>query len=676
VEAGHWYKFVVAVTNTSGASGNVSASCELYDYGTDGLTPSANLITFSTVSSHAAQNIATNTAVWPALRAFEDGGISAWDNFLVFQSNSPPIITLDLTNSAVALGAPATFNALADGPGTITYVWYTNNILASGATGAAYTTPPVSSGFTNVTVVAQNANGSVTNSAIVSEFVAGLPQIESAPATDVQTSSATLGGQVLSTGGVTTTVNLYYGTANAGTNAAGWDNSIALGAETGTFSQAIAGLSPDMTYYYTVNAVNFAGTSWVTPSRRFTTLAVTLPQVTNAPATAISTSQATLNGQVLSTGGGPTSVILYYGPADGGTDAGSWAQNVPLGAQTGVFSQTVALSIGTTYFFTAQASNSAGVAWATPSLSFTTLDIMTPISLTGFNSDLVIESNAVGPPYNNYAVEFNPGEGTCYYQQGLPGTSYGLPASGSFNSVIDGTLFEFQPYTTNNALVMSSDTGLTNGTLTLVNPATYNGIAILANSASAESTSTGALTLNFADGTTYSTNFDAADWFFNPGFALQGVDRINIEDGATDGGPTDPRFYQTSLNLIEILGATNKPIASFTFGEAAGVGATAVYAVSGYLSASNTFTLATVTNLAATGIQPTAATFNGQVLTTGGFAPTITLYYGPANGGTNAGSWANSITLGVETATYSQAITGLSPDTLYHDHRHIAASGQ
>ncbi len=73
------------------------------------------------------------------------------------------------------------------------------------------------------------------------------------------------------------------------------------------------------------------------------TIAVPVQPVglTNAPATGIQTTAATLGGSVVANGLNLAGVTLFYGPADGGTNAGAWANSVFLGPQGGAFSTAV-----------------------------------------------------------------------------------------------------------------------------------------------------------------------------------------------------------------------------------------------------------------------------------------------------------------------------------------------
>ena len=80
---------------------------------------------------------------------------------------------------------------------------------------------------------------------------------------------------------------------------------------------------------------------------------------------------------------------------------------------------------------------------------------MTPISVTGFNRDVVVENSAGAPPYGGVAFTFNSGENRGFYQANLTTKTHGLPVNGGITNANDGTVFQLQPYTANNALMIS-----------------------------------------------------------------------------------------------------------------------------------------------------------------------------------------------------------------------------
>ncbi|MCF7674780.1 MAG: hypothetical protein K9M97_05510, partial [Akkermansiaceae bacterium] len=142
---------------------------------------------------------------------------------------------------------------------------------------------------------------------ITHSFVLSGPQppvIASTSATVVRSESATLNGELISQGNVTTTVWVCWGDDDPGENLALWDNTVDLGAPAvGLLSHPVTGLITDTTCYCRFHAVNSAGVSW----SEVQMFAPTLPQLTVA------------SGQALEGGSGLTAmtfeVTLSY-PAD------------------------------------------------------------------------------------------------------------------------------------------------------------------------------------------------------------------------------------------------------------------------------------------------------------------------------------------------------------------------
>jgi hypothetical protein len=198
--------------------------------------------------------------------------------------------------------------------------------------------------------------------------------IANSSATDLSTTSAVLNA-VLYTAESTNDVYVFWGTSDGGTAEGSWANTNFVGSYTNVASTnisfAIGGLTNSTPYYYTFRATEGSYTAWAHPSTRFYTYG--LPAVQNLDATP-EIGYATLRGELLSAGGAPTTVHVYWGDTDGDTNQTSWAHtNIIDGASEGTpFSTntTSGLIFGQQYYFRCFAANSNGVAWAESTTSF------------------------------------------------------------------------------------------------------------------------------------------------------------------------------------------------------------------------------------------------------------------------------------------------------------------
>jgi hypothetical protein len=276
----------------------------------------------------------------------------------------------------------------------------------------------------------------------VTPLVVTNPVVTNQPASSVLAVSATLNGQVVSTGNLAPSVTVYYGTTDGGINPAAWSNNLALGAQTGVFSANVTGLAPNTTYYFTSTATNSAGGAWAAPSLSFNTVSVSLPVLTNLPAANVQATSAALGGQVVSVGGSTPTVTLYYGPNDGGNNPAAWTNNVTFGAQSGNVSITVlGLVTNTTYYFTVTGTNAAGGAWAAPSQTFTTLPALTQTPVLTFHYDNTRQgantAETILTPANvntnNFGKLFTYNVDGYVYAQALIATNVTIPGKGTHN---------------------------------------------------------------------------------------------------------------------------------------------------------------------------------------------------------------------------------------------------
>ncbi len=143
------------------------------------------------------------------------------------------------------------------------------------------------------------------------------------------------------------------------------------GTGTGIFSNNVTGLSPSTTYYLRAYATNSVGTAYGTQVTFTTPFAVAVvPTLTTTAASAITNAGASSGGTISSDGGSTvTARGVCWSTATGPVASGNHTTD---GTGIGTFTSSITgLTIGTTYYVRAYATNSAGTAYGNE-VSFTT----------------------------------------------------------------------------------------------------------------------------------------------------------------------------------------------------------------------------------------------------------------------------------------------------------------
>lgn len=271
-------------------------------------------------------------------------------------------------------------------------------------------------------------------------------------------------------------------------------------------------------YYYTAFAYNDGGISCFGPvySEPAEIAATTCALATvNSGASNIGNFGATLNWTSVSGTGGTATLYTaeVYTDAELTTPAGTYT------SETNSYALTE-LTIGTTYYYRVKAltGNCSNDTWS-ETLSFSTQSLYTPLTVTGYNADVIANGTGIANVSTTAGVD---GANNAYmalnYKNSAtnPVTTIGLPVNRRL-AANSGPAFILADYTGNNSLRLSAQGQ--EGTLTLTSPVKATNLYFAVTSGSGDSTID--ITVNFADGTAQSAPAVFINDWYNAGTDTQ-----------------------------------------------------------------------------------------------------------------------------------------------------------
>ena len=377
---------------------------------------------------------------------------------------------LDITNFSASSGGAVTSNG-----GAALSAWgvcwstsanptlansFLQNTVSSGSFSSALsgltqnTTYYVRAYATNSAGTAYGDEQSFTTTNTTTDVV--LPTITTFAVSSITTTSASSGGAVTSDGGAALSAWGVCWSTSANPILA--NSFLQNNGSAGFFSSALSGLTPNTTYYLRAYATNSAGTAYGN-EQSFTTTDtnVFLPTITTRAVSAITTNSANSGATITSDGGATLSAWgVCWSTSANPTLSNSFLQN---NVSTTIFGSALSgLTLNTTYYVRAYATNSAGTAYGNEQ-SFTTLAIVIPIVTTTAISAVTSTSANSGGSLTYDGGGTVSAWGVCWSTSANPTLANSFlqntVSSGSFSSALSGltlnTTYYVRAFATNSA---------------------------------------------------------------------------------------------------------------------------------------------------------------------------------------------------------------------------------
>ena len=247
-----------------------------------------------------------------------------------------------------------------------------------------------------------------------------LPTITTLAVTAITTNSASTGATITSDGGATLSAWGVCWSTSANPTLA--NSFLQHNVSTTIFGSALSGLTQNTTYYVRAYATNSAGTAYGN-EHSFTTLTIVIPIVTTTAISAITSTSANSGGTLTYDGGGAVSAWgVCWSTSANPTLANSFSQNT---VSSGSFSSVLSgLTLNTTYYVRAFASNSAGTAYGNEQIFTTTNNlfaigqsyqggIVTYIDSSGIHGLIAAPSDFLFAPWGCYGTLISGADGTA-----------------------------------------------------------------------------------------------------------------------------------------------------------------------------------------------------------------------------------------------------------------------